>query len=443
MAHAASSEPLTVTDRLLAPIQRILGQDSTTGIILIMAALIAFIWANSPWAEGYFHLKHLSSGISVGGFELVEPLELWINDFLMVIFFFVVGLEIKREFLIGELAGLKRASLPIAGAIGGMVIPALIYVAFNYGEPTVRGWGVPMATDIAFAVGVLSLVGDRVPLALRVFLLALAIVDDLGAVLVIAFFYTADLHLDALFISLGFWVLAILYGRFGHAKGLWFAVIGLFMWYYMHHSGVHATIAGVLMAMAVPLRATMNEAKVEDELSAVLDNSNDETDLKIERLTTVVDQAQSPLIRMEHALSPWVSLLIMPLFALFNAGVTVIGMEGEGSLLSLPTYGAFFGLLIGKPVGICLLVWLACVTGLADFPKGSSWLGMAAIGLLAGIGFTMALFVANLAFGGSIELDQAKIGVLSASVVAAIVGYFLLAREFSQEAVAKRAEAAA
>jgi len=442
MAAVSPADTVTFTDRVTAPLRRLLSSQSASGLVLILCAVTAFGWANSPWADAYFGMQHLHTALVVGDFHLELSLAHFVNDALMAIFFFVVGLEIKREFLVGELAGLRRAALPIAGALGGMVAPALIFVAINFGEPTIRGWGVPMATDIAFAVGVLALIGDRVPLGLKVFLLALAIVDDLGAVMVIALFYTDDVNTTALMLSLAVWAVAVLYGRFGHARAGVFFVIGVVCWYFMLQSGVHATIAGVLMALAIPLGGKLPPRDLEAEVREMMLPSSGGVDVKVERISYLVDRVQSPLMTFEHNLSPWVAFLIMPVFAVFNAGVA-LGGGGHGgeseaaahaaqaSLIGLPTIGAFFGLLIGKPLGIALCAWAAIGTGLASFPRGGNWMGIIGIGCLGGIGFTMALFVANLAFGASVELDQAKIGVLGASVVSALLGFVLLARAFA------------
>ena len=442
MAAVSPADTVTFTDRVTAPIRRLMSSQSASGLVLILCAVVAFGWANSPFAAAYFEMQHLHTALVFGDFHLELSLAHFVNDALMAIFFFVVGLEIKREFMVGELAGLRRAALPIAGAIGGMVAPALIFVAINAGEPTIRGWGVPMATDIAFAVGVLALVGDRVPLGLKVFLLALAIVDDLGAVMVIALFYTESVNTTALLLSLGVWAVALLYGRFGHARAGVFFVIGAVCWYFMLESGVHATIAGVLMALAIPLGGKLPPRDLEAEVREMMLPSSGGVDVKVERISYLVDRVQSPLMTFEHNLSPWVAFLIMPVFAVFNAGVALGGAGGHGgegeaaahaaeaSLIGLPTIGAFLGLLIGKPVGIALCAWIAIRTGLASFPRGGNWMGIVGIGCLGGIGFTMALFVANLAFGASIELDQAKIGVLGASVVSAVLGFVLLARAF-------------
>jgi NhaA family Na+:H+ antiporter len=421
----ASQSPV---GRLLSPVQDFIRIESTSGVVLIAAALVAFAWANSPWAAQYFAILDLRFGVGFGAWGLEKPLILWVNDLLMAVFFFLVGLEIKRECMVGELAGWNKASLPVAGALGGMVVPALIYVAFNQGLPTLSGWGVPMATDIAFALGILALLGDRVSLSLKVFLLALAIVDDLGAVLVIALFYTDDLNTGALALSFVAWGVAIAYGRFGGAKALGFALIGLVMWYFMLKSGVHATIAGVLMALAVPLRHSLSPEQLQHELRPLREQggSFEQVEVVIEHLEGVLDRAHSPLHSMEHGLGPYAAFVIMPIFAFFNAGLALGG--SEGGLVSVVSMGVFFGLLLGKPIGVAGFAALAVKTGLARLPAGANWQGMIGVGLLAGIGFTMSLFIASLAFKDAAALGQAKIGVLSASVVAALLGLLFLHR---------------
>ncbi len=414
--------------RLIQPVEELLATESASGVILIVAALVAFAWANSPFAHSYEAMRMAPAGVALGSFSLQKPLELWVNDLLMAIFFFLVGLEIKREVLVGELAGVSKAVLPIAGALGGMVVPALIYVGFNAGTPYASGWGVPMATDIAFAVGVLSLLGKRVPLGAKVFLLALAIVDDLGAVLVIALFYTDDLDLMALGISLAVWVAALGYGRMGGSRPLVFLLLGAVVWYFMLKSGVHATIAGVLMAMSVPVLHRLSPEELKQELAAEVGQGPlEQCQVEISHLEGVLSRAQSPLHRFEHALAPFVAFLIMPVFALFNAGVPVLH-SSEAQLLSTATLGTFFGLLMGKPLGIVGFVALARLLGLTRLPSDSSWGTIVGVGCVAGIGFTMALFIANLGFKDVVALDQAKIGVLAASVVAAVLGLLVLHR---------------
>jgi NhaA family Na+:H+ antiporter len=420
--------PRSAIGRLLSPVQALIKSESTSGVILIAAALLAFAWANSPFQSSYFAFLDTHIGIGVASWQLEKPLLLWVNDLLMAIFFFLIGLEIKREVLIGELAGWRQAALPVAGAIGGMVVPALIYVACNLGQPGLPGWGVPMATDIAFALGVLALLGDRVSLPLKVFLLALAIVDDLGAVLVIALFYTEQLNVGALALAFLVFGAALLYGRFGGARPLGFALLGLVLWYCMLKSGVHSTIAGVLLAFAVPLRHRLSADQLHQELRPLTapGGTFEQVEVVIEHLEGVLERAHSPLHSIEHALAPAVAFAIMPIFAFCNAGVT-IGSDPIG-LVGTVSVGAALGLLIGKPIGVAGCAWLAVRAKLTRLPVGMSWPGVVGIGLLAGIGFTMSLFIASLAFGPSHELYQAKLGVLSASVVAALAGLGFLAR---------------
>ena len=438
---ARKPAPARAVSRLLTPVQELIRTESASGVVLIAAALLAFAWANSPWSASYFAILEIPLGLGVGAWALEKPLLLWVNDLLMAVFFFLIGLEIKREVLVGELAGWRRAALPIAGALGGMVVPALIYVAFNLGTPNLRGWGVPMATDIAFALGVLALLGERVPLALKVFLLALAIVDDLGAVLVIALFYTDSVNLGALLWSFVAWGAALAYGRYGGARALGFALVGAVMWYFMLKSGVHATIAGVLMALAVPLHHKMPLEQLQQELRGLSGHggSLEQTEVVIEHLEDVLARAHSPLHDIEHSLVPYVAFVIMPVFAFCNAGVA---LGGAAELAGPVALGAALGLLLGKPLGVAGCAWLAVRSGITRLPEGASWPGIVGVGLLAGIGFTMSLFIASLAFGQSAELAQAKIGVLAASVVAALAGLAFLARTLprrSRPAAAARA----
>jgi Na+:H+ antiporter, NhaA family len=439
-ARKAPAAARAVVGRLLTPVQELIRTESASGVLLIVAALAGFAWANSPLAASYRALLEIRLGVGAGSWQLEKPLILWVNDLLMAIFFFLIGLEIKREVLIGELAGWRRAALPVAGALGGMVVPALIYVACNLGQPGLRGWGVPMATDIAFALGILALLGERVSLPLKVFLLALAIVDDLGAVLVIALFYTEQLSVGALALAFLVFGAALLYGRFGGARPLGFALLGLVLWYCMLKSGVHSTIAGVLLAFAAPLRHRLSAEQLHQELRQVTSQSRtfEQAEAAIGHLEAVLARAHSPLHNMEHALAPYVAFLIMPVFAFCNAGVA-LGSD-PATLVGRISIGAGLGLLIGKPIGVVGCAWLAVRAGLARLPEGVSWWGLVGVGLLAGIGFTMSLFIANLAFGLGPELDQAKIGVLAASVVAALAGLGFLSRALPR---ARRAAAPA
>ncbi len=410
--------------RLLNPFEEFVRGESAGGITLIAAALLAFAWANSPFAPGYFALQETPFGIGIGGFGLEKPLLLWVNDGLMAVFFFLVGLEIKREVSVGELANPRDAALAVIAALGGVVAPASIYAAINWGGEGIAGWGVPMATDIAFALGVMALLGSRVPLSLKVFLTALAIVDDLIAVSVIALFYTAEVDLLSLALSLGVLALAFAYGRRGGRSLRGFALLGLLVWFFMLQSGVHATVAGVLFALVIPMNRRIPPEDLRDELRSGLERGEfEEVETKVANLERVLEDAQSPLHRLEHSLHPWVAFVVMPVFALFNAGVS---LTGGGGLANPVALGVLLGLLVGKPVGVLGASWLAVRMGWSSLPQGASWGAMAGVSLLAGIGFTMSLFIGTLAFAGSTLLDAAKLGVLAASVVAAVAGLAIL-----------------
>ncbi len=403
-------------------------RESSGGIVLVVVALVAFLWANSPWAPSYFNLLQIKLSLGLGSWiELDKPLMLWVNDGLMAIFFLFVGLEIKRELLAGELADRRAAALPIAAALGGMVVPAGIYWLVNRGGDGLAGWAIPMATDIAFALGVLALLGSRVPLALKVFLTALAIVDDLGAVLVIAIFYTENLDASKLLLALLLWAAALVYGRLGGHKLRIFLLLGLVVWYLMLKSGVHATIAGVLMAFTIPMTTKRDPQGVKRELAHLFRNNRfEEEQVDLTQLGEMVADAQSPLHELEHGLERWVAYGIMPVFALFNAGFALSPAVAFSDPVPL---GSFLGLLAGKPLGILLFCWLAVRLGFATLPKTAvDWKAIAGTAIVAGIGFTMSLFIAALAFGDGALLDGAKLGVLSASVVAAVLGLAVLHR---------------
>lgn len=432
----ATSTPI---ERILSPFGRFLRTESSSGIILLLATILALVWANSPWAESYFRLWE--TYLSVGWGDAVFRLSFhhFINDGLMVVFFFLVGLEIKRELQVGELASAKRAALPIAAALGGMLVPALIYTALNLGGPGIAGWGIPMATDIAFALGVLALMGPRVPLALKVFLAALAIVDDLGAVLVIALFYTEQISVLALALAAVLLAVLVVANRLGVRHPGVYATIGFVLWIAFLQSGVHATVAGVLLAMTIPARTRINSRQFLDRGRHLLDRfdavgsegrdmlTNHEQQAAIQQLEDACEQAQAPLQRIEHDLHLWVAFGIIPLFALANAGVD-LGGDLAAAFAAPVTLGVIFGLLLGKPLGITLFAWAAVRVGLAAKPEEVSWRAIHGVSWLGAIGFTMSLFIGNLAFGEGVLLDDAKIGVLSASLAAGLVGWFLLRR---------------
>lgn len=370
--------------------------ESTTGpgILLIACVVISMTLANSPLGPAFEAFLQKEWGYETALVHLRYPVLLWINDGLMAIFFLLVGMEIKRELVEGELSTAKKAALPIVGALGGVVMPALIYTLFNNGTATAGGWAIPMATDIAFALAIITLLGKRVPISLKIFLAALAIVDDLMAILVIAIFYSGDLHLSYLYYALGIFILLLVFNRLGVKSVAAYLIPGVFIWYFIHHSGIHATIAGVLTAFALPAKGRSDE--------------------------------QAPLIKVEHALVRPVNLLIMPLFALANTNIEFVdGMIGG---LATPLgLGIVFGLFLGKPVGIFLLSWLSVKLGICSMPSGAAWKHMAGVGMLAGIGFTMSIFIALLSFSGQEQLAAgAKFSVLTASLLSGICGSLLL-----------------
>jgi NhaA family Na+:H+ antiporter len=422
---------------MLRPFRAFAQLSAAGGLLLGLCTILALVWANSPWSGAYDRLW--GTYVTVGGGQLVirETLGHWVNDGLMAIFFFVVGLEIKREVLIGELASPRRAALPIAAAIGGMAVPALFYVSLNRSGDAAAGWGIPMATDIAFALGVLALLGSRVPPAVKVFLTALAIVDDLGAVLVIALFYTASISWTALAWGAGFLGLLVLANRLGVRRTLVYAFLGVGVWAAFLASGIHATIAGVLVAMTIPSRTVIDADAFVARGRAILAafdrtsrhggeaNTNEEQQAALQALEDAIDHVEAPMQRLEHALHPWVAFLILPIFALANAGLDLSGDIGS-TLTESVTLGVMLGLVLGKPIGVTLAAWLAVRTGIAAMPVGVSWRHVHGAGWLAGIGFTMSLFIAALAFGDGPELEMAKLGILAASVLAGTTGWVLL-----------------
>lgn len=431
-----TSRPLA--SRLAAPFRRFAGLGAAPGVVLLACAVVALVLANSPAAEWYKHLVHMPVGLEVDGWSFKKPAEWWINDALMAVFFFVVGLEIKREVLIGELRSVKAAALPVVAAVGGMLVPGVIYAACNWGHPTVRGWGIPTATDIAFALGVLALLGKRVPIGLRVFLATLAIADDIGALLVIALFYTEKLEPGFLLYAAGALGVMIAFNRMGVRRPWLYGLVGLVLWWFVYRSGVHATIAGVLGAMTIPASARVDKRAFASFTRGALETI--ERDGEGPLRTSAVQQnavqgiedacakVQTPMQSLEHALLPWVSFVIVPLFALANAGVTLSG-SFSAAITSRETLGIVLGLCIGKPVGIVVFSVIALKTGAGSMPAGVTFKVLHAAAWLAGIGFTMSLFIANLAFGSLPEnLNDAKLGILVASGVAGVVGLGLLAQ---------------
>jgi len=421
--------------KIRSPIDNFIHQETSGGILLLIATAIALVWANSPFADTYLHLLHTHLSIRVGSYELNYTLHHWVNDGLMVIFFFVVGLEIKRELVLGELSSVKLAAMPVFAALGGMVVPALVYVAFNIqsgGE--LRGWGIPMATDIAFAVGVLVLLGDRVPKALLTFLLALAIVDDLGAVLVIAVFYTEQVSIPALCVVLLIFLLLLSCNRVGIRSFSIYFVLGILMWLAMLKSGIHATVAGVLTAFTIPVRSRLDAADFGRHAKQLL-AKYEQTKVCSEKrgisqsLEKGVHAVIAPGQRLENSLHTPVVFFILPLFALFNAGIS-LQMDGLLNAFTHPvTQGVIMGLVVGKLVGITLFSFIAMKLRVAAYPQGANIKHIIGVGLLGGIGFTMSIFISELGFVGQENaLLMAKTGVLSASLLAGVLGYFWLLR---------------
>ncbi len=380
--------------KAITPLLRdFLQKESAGGIVLIFAAALALAVANSPLAANYVSLLDIPVVFAIDSFVIDKPLLLWINDGLMAVFFFLVGLEVKREVLEGQLSSWGKASLPLVAALGGMVLPALVFIGFNLGTPdNIQGWAIPAATDIAFALGILSLLGPRVPVALKALLLAIAVIDDIGAIAIIALFYSGEIDTGMLAAAVMVFIVMLALGRAKVASTIPYVLLAILMWAFVLKSGVHATLAGVAAALTIPL-----------------DRSSD----------------HGPLERMEHALHPWVAFLVIPVFGFANAGVTLVGLEPSALLDPLPL-GIALGLLIGKQAGIFGFAWLAVKMKLASLPDEVNWRQIHALSLLAAIGFTMSLFIGNLAFATAGQIDAVKLGVLAGSTVAALTGYFLL-----------------
>ncbi|PKP53079.1 MAG: Na+/H+ antiporter NhaA [Bacteroidetes bacterium HGW-Bacteroidetes-1] len=440
MSHTKENNNTSITTRF----KQFNKQESAGGIYLIIVTVIALIWSNSAWSDSYFQLWHTHLKIGLGEWMMDYTLHHWINDGLMAIFFFMIGLEIKREVMHGELSSFKQSSLPIFGAVGGMLVPAAIYVAFNTGTNFLHGWGIPMATDIAFAIGALSLLGKRVPFSLKVFLVALAIVDDIGAVLVIAFFYTAELNFQALLIGLVLFGFLLLLNKMKVFKMRYYVIIGIVIWAAFLYSGVHATVAGILVAFAIPNRPKSRiEKRMSDNIMSLqaLKNTNAD-DLQdhhkgkemhhhISYLRNEFRSFIPPLMHFEHGLHGMVNFFIIPLFALANAGVVL-----DASLLdqfnSPVTLGVLLGLFVGKTFGISLLAWIAIKTGISSMPANVRWIQIIAVSMLGGIGFTMAIFITNLAFVDPNAIDLAKMGIIVGSLLSGVIGFQLL-KIFSKE----------
>jgi NhaA family Na+:H+ antiporter len=440
-----TSSPQPFVERLLAPFQRFASVASAGGIVLLVATIIAMVWANSPWAVTYHRLWETPISIGAGALNVRSTLHHVISDGLMAVFFFLVGLEIKREVLAGELKSRRTAALPMLGAVGGMLVPAVLFAIVNIGGSGIAGWGVPMATDIAFALGVLALLGERVPIGLKVFLAALAIIDDIGAILVIAIFYSGGVSWLALAAAVALVGLSVGANAAGVRQPSAYGALGIGLWVAMSMSGVHATVAGVLLAMTIPVGTRIDERAFLDHAQralkdfdaaavvtaadpdvTVLSNTNHHTAL--EDIATLAEQAQPPLIRIERSLHGIVSFGIMPLFALANAGVSLSGDALRAELASPVTLGVVIGLVLGKPIGITIFSLVGVRWGIAVLPPGVSWPILAGASVLGGIGFTMSMFIARLAFPDVVTLETAKLGILIASAVAGLTGWFVLLR---------------
>ena len=423
---------------------RVLKHDIVASLLLLLSAAAALVLANSPWAHGYEAFWEFEFGLDVGGAAVAKPLRHWVNDGLMCLFFFVVGLEIKREVIAGELASVRKAMLPIVAAVGGMLMPALIYAAINHSSPTHMGWGIPMATDIAFAAGCLALLSKRVPPALTIFLVALAIVDDLGSVLVIALFYSDTIHTAPLVIGILLILFSLALSKAGVRKTSAYALIGILLWIAFLNSGVHSTIAGILLAFTIPPNARYETPKFFGRMTTLLGRFREAEDFENPLLVNARQQSlirsigaecrhvEAPLQRIEYSLHPFALLVIMPVFAFANSGITLGGAGITGMLTAPVTLGVFFGLVAGKQVGIMLFAWLAVRLGWASLPSGVNWRHLYGVSWLAGVGFTMALFINGLAFSSAAGersaeyLAQGKLGVLLASFAAGVVGCLIL-----------------
>jgi len=403
------------------------------GLMLLIFSALALLWANSPFAESYFQLWQTEFGISLGNLHLERSLLEWVNEGLMVIFFFVLSLEIKREVTAGELASVRKAALPIAAAAGGMILPALIYAAFNFANPiAMQGWAIPVATDIAFTLGVLALLGGRVPLSLKVFFTAMAIADDVGGILIIALFYTSEINVASLVVAAIFFAGLLLLNRWRVFSPLPYALLGIGLWLAFLNSGVHPTLAGVLLAATIPTRSPPNVSRLMAQTDTVLnryeyDDDESRKQALVHALKTILDRMEPPAQRLEHELQPWVTYLILPIFALANAGVPLGGADGL-ALLNPVSLGIIFALVLGKPIGVGIFAWLAARSGVAEKPLDISWRQFFSASVLAGIGFTISLFIAQAAFQDPRLLSNAKIGILAGSILAAGAGWGLLNR---------------
>ncbi|GBE00792.1 MAG TPA: Na+/H+ antiporter NhaA [Nitrospirae bacterium] len=424
---------------LILPFQQFFKKEASSSLLLIGTTLLALIWANSPYAETYHRFWETEIAISFGHLGFAKTMREWINEGLMSIFFFTVGLEIKREILVGELASVKKALLPVGAAIGGMLVPALIYFFINRGLPSSTGWGIPMATDIAFALGAIYILGRRIPTGIRVFLSAFAIVDDLGAVFVIALFYTSGVVFHYLLISLLIMFILGLANFFQVRKTFFYAVLGLFLWFSILGSGLHATVAGIIVAMFIPARGKYDTDRFLEDTGYFLGEFqcppegcgrsillNQRHLNAVQSIELACHHVETPLQRLEHSLHPWVAFVVVPVFALANAGITFGEVELSRAFSDPLTLGIILGLVVGKPLGISLSSFIFVKSGLASLPKSIRWEHILGASMLGGIGFTMSLFIAGLSFPAGEILNYSKLGIITASLISGIVGLSFL-----------------
>ncbi len=425
---------VSFTKNVYMPAQRFIQTEWVGSLLLLLAAVTALLWANSPFSESYYHLWESVVTLDLGILTLSKDLGHWINDGLMAIFFFVIGLEIKREFLHGNLSNRRSAMLPILAALGGMVVPALIYLALNPSGEFSKGWGIPMATDIAFALGILGLVGRRIPSEVRIFLLALAVVDDIGAIMVIAVFYTASLSIEALAVGALLIVIILAMQRLGIRSIAAYLVVGVFFWLAIFESGIHATIAGVILGALTPSVPYLNPDDYQKKASALMSSlaeaesagRHSASEAILGQLEELTASTEAPLERLERKVHPWSSYVVLPLFALANSGVALSGAAIQGAFESSVALGIMLGLIVGKLVGVLLFTWIGVKIGVALIPPGVSWGYLTGAALLAGVGFTVSIFITGLAFEDQAVIDQAKIGILMASLFAGVVGFTFL-----------------
>ena len=420
--------------KIITPFQKFVKIESFSGILLLFATILALVWANSPFAQLYQSLWEYKLGFTSEGFTLSKPLILWVNDGLMAIFFFLIGLEIKRELLIGELNSVKKAAFPFFGALGGMIVPVALFLFLNTNPETAQGWGIPMATDIAFSLAILNVLGKRVPIALKVFLTAFAIIDDLGAVIAIAVFYSSGIYWSLLLYALGLLTLLFLMSYLKLYSKYIFFIVGVVVWVLFLKSGIHPTIAGVLMAFTIPISQRVDVKDYTKNISGILEG------LKLSKTKTVpilshkqiehlddledwTERVQSPLQHLEHRLHNWVAYLVIPVFALANAGITIsTDVQLDTSLI----LHIVIGLFVGKGVGVSLFAILGKKLKLVDFPEGVNYRNIVGVALLAGVGFTMSIFISNLAFTDPAFGDSAKVGILVGSLISGVTGYSFL-----------------